>query len=114
MKTAAVTALSLSLALCGLPAQAHSTRSVSIDLIEISPGRAMVHIRSANASDDVRVHFDPPCVSTPAAGSSADGVPEALQVECPGSIAGQTLSVTGLGPFVTEAILIASFQNGAR
>jgi hydrogenase/urease accessory protein HupE len=112
MKTLLALAALLAIALGAPAARAHGTRSVSIDLTEVSPGQAVVHTRASTPGDHVDVRFAEPCTTGPAA-EDGDG-PDALRVSCPGSLAGQTISVEGLGPIVSEAILVASLHDGSR
>jgi NADH:ubiquinone oxidoreductase subunit K len=105
----------LALALLAPPARAHGTRSVTVDLTEVSPGRAVVHVRASTPGDRVDVHVAEPCTTAPA-GEDDDGGGDAgtFRVECPGALAGQTISVGGLGPIVSEAILVAALHDGTR
>jgi HupE / UreJ protein len=93
-------------------ALAHGTRSASIEITEIAPGRAVLHVRTQAPGDEVTAHFDAPCMTSPADDAEGPEATRSLRVECPGSIAGATLSVEGLGPIVTEAIVLFSFADG--
>ncbi|MFT3773643.1 MAG: HupE/UreJ family protein [Minicystis sp.] len=90
------------------PARAHGTRSVTINLTEVEPGKAIARVRASRPGDTVRVRFEEPCRVEPA------GEDAALSVTCPGSLAGATIAVDGLGPIVNEAIVAASFTDGAH
>ena len=91
-------------------ARAHGTRSVSVDVTEFASGRAVVHLRSSEPGDLAQVHavFGAPCTEAPAE-EEGDTV---TMVACPGSLTGQHVTVLGLGPIVSEAILIVSLQDG--
>ena len=94
-------------------ARAHGTRSVSIEVVEVSPGHATLQVRAQLASDIVRVTFEAPCTATPLdALARVPAAAPSLRIECPGTLAGATLRVDGLGPIVTEAILLYSFADG--
>jgi hydrogenase/urease accessory protein HupE len=109
MKIALSIAALLLLSLLAPSARAHGTRSVSVEVTEVSPGSAVVHVRAQTPGDKVTVRFGEPCTSGPAGVGDDDG---ALRVECPGSIAGKDISVAGLGPIVSEAILVVSLHDG--
>jgi hydrogenase/urease accessory protein HupE len=93
-------------------ASAHGTRSVSVDVTEIGPGKAIVHVRAVMPEDavEVRAAFAEPCTSSPGE-HEGDRV---TAVTCPGSLAGSRVTVTGLGPIVSEAILVVSLHDGQR
>src|SRR5580692_4304964 len=110
MKRALLFLALLSLTLLAPAARAHGTRSVSVEVSEVSPGNAVVHVRAQTPGDRVTVRFEAPCTSGPAA--EDDGGEGALRVECPGSIAGKQVSVAGLGPILSEAILVVSLRDG--
>ena len=92
--------------LVALPAGAHGTRSVTIDLDEVEPGKGVIHVRTSKPGDAVRVKVGEPC--------RGEGAGEAMTVSCPGSMAGAKLSVEGLGPIVNEAIVAATLHDGTR
>jgi hydrogenase/urease accessory protein HupE len=93
-------------------ARAHGTRSVSVDVTEVAPGRAVVHMRATLPEDAARVRavFAAPCTSGP---SDDDGT-VVTAVTCPGSLSGSRVTVDGLGPVLSEAIVIVSLQDGQR
>jgi hydrogenase/urease accessory protein HupE len=119
MKTALSIVALLFLSLLSPRARAHGTRSVSVEISEVSPGKAVVHVRAQTPGDTVTVRFEAPCESGPAeedgegdkGGRGGNG---ALRVECPGSVAGKEVSVAGLGPIVSEAILVVSLHDGTH
>ena len=93
-------------------AQAHGTRSVSVDVTEVTPGKAVVHLRSSTAADLVatRAVFSAPCRAAPGE-QDGDAV---TMVECPGSLAGSRIAIEGLGPILSEAILVVSLHDGQQ
>jgi hydrogenase/urease accessory protein HupE len=104
--------LVLALLLWPSAARAHGTRSVSIDVTEVGHGQAVVHLWSSAPGDLslVRAVFDAPCTTT--AGEAADAA--VTMVTCPGSLEGSRVTVVGLGPILSEAILVVSLQGGER
>ncbi len=107
-----VLAAALAALLSAPAARAHGTRSVSVDVTEVAPGQAVVHVRAGLPDDAARVRpsFAAPCTTTAA---EQDGSP-IVTVACPGSIAGSRVSVEGLGPILSEAILVVSLHGGQR
>jgi hydrogenase/urease accessory protein HupE len=95
-------------------ASAHGTRSSSIDVTEVAPGKAIVHVRSSSPRGPFpRVVFEAPCTPRPAdEAAGKDTIEGALSVECPGTLAGATVRVDGLGPVLAEAILVVSLADG--
>ncbi len=87
---------------------AHGTRSVSVEVTEVAPGNAVIHVRASTPGDVAHATLAAPCTTAPA---DAEGV---TRVECPGSLAGQRISVEGLGPILSEAILLVSLHDGQR
>ena len=112
MRRALVILVAAMLALVLAPgtARAHGTRVVSVDVTEVAPGRAVVHLRATLPEDAARVRavFAAPCTSAPA-DDDGDAV---MAVTCPGSIAGSRVTVEGLGPVLSEAILVVSLHDG--
>jgi len=106
--------VALGLVLCALlfapPALAHATRSVSVDVTETTPGKAVIHLRSTRPEDSrgTRAVLPAPCVTAPA---DEDGAPVTM-VECPGSLAGNRITIEGLDPILSEAILVVSLYDG--
>ncbi len=99
-------------------ARAHGTRAVSVDVTEIAPGKAVVHVRAMNPEDrGTRAVFAAPCVTAPAEeGADGDrgGAEGAITVTCPGGLAGSRVTVEGLGPVLSEAILVVALHDGQR
>jgi len=97
--------------LSGSAASAHGMQTVSVDVTELSPGRAVVHLRSSTPWGAVgRALFAAPC-STTSAEEDGDAV---TRVECPGSLAGSRVTMEGLGPLLPEAILVVTLHGGER
>jgi hydrogenase/urease accessory protein HupE len=95
------------------PVTAHGTRSVSVEIVELSPGHATLHVFARLPEDRVSVSAAAPCSMrqlASAPGSLAADTSRSL--DCPGSVAGASLAIDGLGPIVTEAIVLYSFADG--
>jgi hydrogenase/urease accessory protein HupE len=82
--------------LLGANASAHGMRSVYVEVVELSPGHARVTTRAQVPVTGISIIADAPCM--------LDGE----MLVCPGSIAGATLHVEGLGPIVSEAVVWVS------
>ncbi len=102
--------LGIALLFCASLANAHGTRSVTIELTEVSPGNAIVDLRTTRPEDTARVELDAPCVTSP---GEEDG-DRVTTVTCPGGLAGRHLHVEGLGPIVSEAIVVGRLASGER
>jgi hydrogenase/urease accessory protein HupE len=111
---AVVAIVALVLSLCQVTlARAHGTRSVTVDVTEAGPGKAIVRLRSTLAPKDVkgvRALLSPPCSTAPAEQSGED----VTLADCPGGVRGVEVRVQGLGPILSEAILIVSLADGER
>jgi hydrogenase/urease accessory protein HupE len=94
-------------------ARAHGTRAVTVDVTEAGPGKAIVRLRSTLAPKDVkgvRALLSQPCSTT----SAEQGGEDVMLADCPGGIRGAEVRVKGLGPILSEAILIVSLTDGER
>jgi hypothetical protein len=91
-------------------AEAHSQRTAAITLDELEPGTARVQVRLSAPDPSFRVRIPEACQISDAA--SVDDLRHAFTLRCPSALAGQTLSVTGLGPVLGEAVLSLSLQDG--
>jgi hypothetical protein len=91
---------------------AHGTRSVTVDVTEVAAGKAVIHLRSSTPGDllGTRAVFSAPCAAAPA-NQDGDAV---TMVECPGSLAGNRITVEGLGPILSEAILVVSLHDATQ
>jgi hydrogenase/urease accessory protein HupE len=93
--------------------EAHATRSVSVEIVELGPGSALLHVRKQLPEDAVDVDVDVPCrLQALEDGLSADRLQRTTRIVCPGAVAGATLRFAGLGPILTEAIVLYSFSDG--
>jgi len=73
----------------------------------------MLHVRTQLPDDQIGVGISGPCTAEALgdAPTLAQGS-HSLRVECPGPVAGALLSISGLGPIVSEAIVLYSFADG--
>jgi hypothetical protein len=90
-------AIVLALLAVSAPAGAHGLRSAYIDVAEVEPGRALVHLRTATRGASLGVHVD-------GCALAASGEDTWL-LACDGGLAGHALIVDGLGPIVSEAVV---------
>ncbi len=91
-------AIVLALLALSAPAGAHGLRSAYIEVTELEPGHALVHLRTTTRGASLGVHASDGCTIAP---SGAD----AWLLACDGGLAGHALIVDGLGPIVSEAVV---------
>ena len=105
---AAVVALAAGLvtaAAAARPASAHGMRSAYVEITQTAPDRARVAIRGNLPVTGVALTAEAPCAvaTTPDAGT---------ELGCPGAVTGAALTVTGLGPIASEAVILLTFLDG--
>jgi hypothetical protein len=88
-------------------ASAHGMRSAYVQITETDAGRAEVLVRTSVPGAHVEARFAAPCRSTD--GEAASGV---AVVDCKGELVGKSVSIDGLGPLVTEAVVWVAFRDG--
>ena len=111
----AVLLATLAVVLFSRVAAAHGTRTVSVEVVEASAGQALIHVRQLQPGDAVRASLGAPCTTAPLDDDDArPALASSLTVRaaCPGSVAGATLTIEGLGPLVNEAIVLYAFADG--
>ena len=86
-------------------ASAHGMRSIYVEVAELSPGRARVTTRAQVPVSGVRITAALPCTLE----GGDDG---AQTLVCPDGIGGATLSIEGLGPIISEAVVWTSLADG--
>lgn len=93
-------------------ADAHGMRTAFVDVTEVSPGHALVRVRTSVADSALSVHADAPCAirSAPSDGDGDAG----LELACPTSLDDAAIEVRGLGALHTEAIVAVERASGAR
>jgi hypothetical protein len=110
-----VTLLTLVLVVLASPAaSAHGLRSGFVDLEEVGPGRALVHVASGDPQVQLGLAVDPGCAL-----GEADAAPDVpvvgtqLLTCADGALAGHTVRVEGLGPFVADAVVWIRYADGS-
>jgi len=104
---AALLALAAALiALAGArPASAHGMRSAYVEITQTAPERARIAIRGNLPVLGVELTAGPPCAVATAADTGTE-------LRCPGALPGAALTVTGLGPIASEAVILLTFLDG--
>ncbi len=87
-------------------AWAHVQRSAYLEVVEQSPGQAIVTLRAQAPVSGLRLSAEAPC--TLAAGESGAQV-----LRCPDTVAGARLRLDGLGALLSEAVVWTKLANGA-
>jgi hydrogenase/urease accessory protein HupE len=93
-------ALAFTLALAPRPAAAHGMRSAYVEITEATPGHAHVVIRGKVPVTGVALTVAAPCTL------------ERDVLTCPARLAGAALTITGLGPIASEAVVFVTFHDG--
>jgi hypothetical protein len=92
-------------------ADAHGLRTGYLELIEVEPGRATVHLRLSVADASLRVRTDPGCTLTEA-GDGVSVFERTWMLSCPATLEGHVLGVDGLGVVVSDVVEWASYADG--
>ena len=87
------------------PASAHGMRSAYIEITQTAPERARIAIRGNLPVLGVELAAAAPC----AVATTAD---TGTELGCPGALSGAALTVTGLGPIASEAVILLTFLDG--
>lgn len=87
------------------PALAHGMRSAYIEITQTAPERARIAIRGNLPVLGVELTAAAPC----AVATTAD---TGTELRCPGALPGAALTVTGLGPIASEAVILLAFLDG--
>jgi hypothetical protein len=87
------------------PAAAHGMRSAYVEITQTAPDRARIAIRGNLPVLGVGLTAAAPC----AVATTAD---TGTELRCPGALPGAALTVTGLGPIASEAVILLAFQGG--
>jgi hypothetical protein len=87
------------------PASAHGMRSVYVEITQTAAGRARVAIRSNLPVTGVALTAAAPC----AVATTADA---GTELGCPDTLTDAALTVTGLGPIASEAVILVSLLDG--
>jgi hydrogenase/urease accessory protein HupE len=92
-------------------ADAHGMRTAYLELVEVEPGRATVHLRLSIADASLHVRTDPACTLTDA-GDGVSVFERAWMLSCPATLEGHVLGVDGLGVVVSDVVAWASYADG--
>jgi hypothetical protein len=101
---AAITAAVLGAA-AARPADAHGMRSAYVELTQIAPGAARIAIRGSVPVTGIALTAAAPC-------AVATGAETGSELTCPGALADAALTVTGMGPIVSEAVIFFRLLDG--
>jgi hypothetical protein len=126
MRTFLAILLLVACALLASRASAHGMRSVYVEIVELSPGHARVSTRAQVPVTGVRVVADAPCAigdaapgteaeraDAPSGATGASIGADARVLTCSQGIGGARVSVLGLGPIVSEAVVWVQYADGA-
>jgi hydrogenase/urease accessory protein HupE len=91
------------------PAHAHGLRTAYVDVSEVEPGHALVHVHQTTPDGSLAVHADAACTLAPATEAVFD---RTWLLACPGGFAGRVLAVDGLGPIVGDAVAYVTLADG--
>lgn len=105
MRAAVVALIALIALAAARPASAHGMRSAYIEITQTAPDRARIAIRGNLPVLGVELTAAAPCEVTTAADTGTE-------LRCPGALPGAALTVTGLGPIASEAVILLAFQGG--
>jgi hypothetical protein len=93
-------------------AEAHGMRTALVEVLEISPGQATVHLRQTAPDPSLTVIAGPGCVLEPA-GDGGSIYEHAWRLDCAGAGAAEpAIEVAGLGPIVSEAVVWIVLADG--
>ena len=103
-----VFALALLLMLAPRPARAHGMTSAYLEVTELPNGRAMVRVAAAVPLSSITVPTPDGCRDD---GPEPTSTPDRTMV-CEGGLEGRAITVSGLGPIVSDVVLRATFEDG--
>jgi hypothetical protein len=92
-------------------ADAHGMRSAYVEIGELEPGHASVHLRLVAPDPSLAIVADDGGC-TLAAQSSTSPYDRVWLLDCTGGIAGHALAVRGLGPIISDAVASVAFADG--
>jgi hypothetical protein len=85
-------------------AEAHGMRTGYLEIAEIQPGHATVHLRLNAPDPTVGIAADPYC-GLENAGDATSVFERSWVLECAGGLTGRALQLQGLGPIVSEVVV---------
>lgn len=92
-------------------AWAHGMRTAYVEIVEPQPGRATVHLRLTAPDPSLTIEADPGC-ALERAGDAESPFDRAWLLDCEGGLTGRALTLRGLGPTVSDAVVWISFADG--
>jgi hypothetical protein len=101
--------LALALFFVAAPAHAHAMRSAFVEIDEMAPGHASVHVRVSVPDGGLAVDVSGCALEL----DESDGFDRAGSVTCGDTLAGHAVTVRGLGPVLTEAVVWIRYADGA-
>jgi hydrogenase/urease accessory protein HupE len=101
----------VALVLASGAALGHGTRTASVEIRETAPGVAEIAVRSRIRDDGLALSVEAPCALEPVTAAPDDSA-KLLALRCPDAVAGARLTVAGLGPLHTEAVVLTTFADG--
>jgi HupE/UreJ protein len=90
---------------------AHGMRTAYIEVAELEPGHASVHLRLTAPDPSLAIVAADGCTLAPQ--NAASELDVVWLLDCPGAIAGHTLAVHGLGPIIGDAVAQITFADGS-
>ncbi|MFO0722159.1 MAG: HupE/UreJ family protein [Myxococcota bacterium] len=90
------------------PALAHGQRSAWLNLREISSGRALVEWSTPSPEAPAQPVFPEECTVSDLGSAAAT---RRFLLECPGTIAGRSFEIRGLGAWVADATIVAEVEG---
>lgn len=96
-----------------LPARvaAHGLRTCNLEITEVSPGHALAHLQLAAPDPALSLTASDGCSIR---GGDADALARTWQLDCAGTLAGHALTLVGLGPITSEAVVSVTRPGGER
>lgn len=85
-------------------AEGHGMRSAYVEITQTAPDRARIAITGKVPVNGVELRAAAPCAIAAA--------PDGIWLRCPERLSDAALTVTGLGPVVSEAVLFVTFLDG--
>jgi hypothetical protein len=111
MRLAVLVATLLVALLSVSPARAHAMRSVFVEVEEIEPGHASLHVRTSVPDPSLLVHAGEGCEVS--LGDARTELDRAGTLACEGTLAGHAIDVRGLGPVLGEAVVWVRYADGS-
>ncbi len=101
----------VAVALLSAPAAAHGLRTAHVDVAELAPGHAIVHLQLGAPDPALAFTADRGCA---VAAEDAAMFARTWRVECEGSITEHAFALDGLGPITSDAVVSIELADGTR